>query len=108
MTTFDNREKGFESAFAHDDQLRFKAEMRRDRLIAEWAAELFGLSGEEAEAYVKEVVRADLEEVGDEDVFRKVKADFVARGVEISDHRLRKAMDEKLIEARRQIMVEVD
>ncbi|MGD8326664.1 MAG: DUF1476 domain-containing protein [Sphingomonadales bacterium] len=108
MTTFDNREKGFENAFAHDDQLRFKAEMRRDRLIAEWAAELFGLSGEDAEAYVKEVVRADLQEVGDDDVFRKVKADFIARGVEISDHRLHKAMDEKLIEARRQIMQEAD
>ena len=107
MTTFDDREKGFEGAFAHDDQLRFKTEMRRDRLVAEWAAELFGLSGDDAEAYVKDVVRADLEEVGDDDVFRKVKADFVARGVDISDHRLRKAMDELLIEARKQVMVEV-
>ena len=108
MTTFDDREQAFEGGFAHDDRLRFRTEMRRDRLIAEWAAELFGLSGDDAETYVKEVVRADLKEVGDDDVFQKVKADFVARGVDISDHRLRKAMDEKLIEARKQIMVEVD
>lgn len=106
MTTFDQREKNFETKFAHDEEMRFKAEVRRDRLVAQWAAELFGMSAEEAADYVKEVVRADLKEAGDEDVFEKVKADFVARDIEISDHRLRKAMDEKFEEAKRQIMNE--
>ncbi|MFZ5609142.1 MAG: DUF1476 domain-containing protein [Pseudomonadota bacterium] len=106
MTTFDNREKGFENKFAHDEELRFKAEMRRNKLLGLWAAELMGLSGPEAAAYAKEIVRADLREAGDEDVFAKLKSDFDARGIDMSNHRLRKMMEEKMAEARRQVVAE--
>ena len=73
MTTFDKREEGFEKKFAHDEELRFKATARRNRLFGQWAAEKLGLTGEEAAAYAKEVVMSDFEEAGDDDVFRKVR-----------------------------------
>lgn len=94
MTTFDKREEGFEKKFAHDEELRFKANARRNRLLGHWAAELLGLSGDAAAAYAKEVVMADFEEAGDDDVFRKVRKDFDAKGVAQSDHQLRRTMDE--------------
>ena len=72
MTTFDKREEGFEKKFAHDEELRFKANARRNKLLGHWAAEKLGLTGADAEAYAKEVVMADFEEAGDDDVFRKV------------------------------------
>ncbi len=103
MTTFDKRKDGYESKFAHDEALRFKAEARRNRLLGLWAAELLGKSGEDADAYAREVVRSDFEEPGDEDVFRKVRADFDAAGIEQSDHQLRRTMDELMEEAIRQI-----
>ena len=94
MSTFDKREDGFESKFAHDEELRFKATARRNKLLGLWAAEILGVTGDKAEDYAKEVVRADFEEPGDEDVFRKIRADFDAASVEQSDHQIRRTMDE--------------
>ncbi|MGI9412607.1 MAG: DUF1476 domain-containing protein [Hyphomicrobiales bacterium] len=103
MSTFDKREKGFEGKFAHDQELRFKAEARRNKLLGLWAAEHMGLTGDEAAAYAKEVVKADFEEPGDEDVFRKVRQDFDAKGVDQSDHQIRRTMDELMQTAIEQI-----
>ena len=94
MTTFDKREEGFEKKFAHDEELRFKANARRNKLLGLWAAEKLGLAGAEADAYAKEVVLVDFEEAGDQDVFKKVRKDFDAKGVAQSDHQLRRTMDE--------------
>jgi hypothetical protein len=103
MTTFDKREEGFEKQFAHDEELRFKATARRNRLLGQWAAGKLGLSGAEAEAYAKEVVLADFEEAGDDDVFRKLRKDFDAKGVTQSDHQIRRTMQELLEQAVAQI-----
>ncbi len=103
MTTFDKREEGFERKFAFDEELRFKANARRNRLLGLWAAEKLGLSGDEAANYAKTVVKADLEAPGDDDVFRRVRADFDAKGVAQSDHQIRRTMDELMAEAVRQV-----
>lgn len=103
MSTFDRREEAFEAKFARDEELRFKAEARRNKLLGLWAAELLGKSGAEAEAYAKEVVAADFEEAGDEDVFRKVRADFDANSVEQSDHQIRRTMTDLMEKAIAQI-----
>src|SRR5580704_7581005 len=92
MTTFDKREEGFEKQFAHDEELKFKATARRNKLLGMWAAEKLGLAGAEADAYAKSVVMADFEEPGDHDVFRKIRADFDAKKVEQSDHQIRRTM----------------
>ncbi len=94
MTTFDNRKEGFEKKFAHDEELRFKATARRNKLLGQWAAEKMGLSGDAAASYAKEVVAADFEEAGDDDVVRKVMADFKAKNVDQSEHQVRRTMDE--------------
>lgn len=97
MTTFDKREETFEKKFAHDEELRFKATARRNKNLGLWVAEKLGLSGAEAEAYAKTVVLADLEEPGDDDVFRKVRGDLDAKGRgSISDQEIRRTMDELL------------
>jgi hypothetical protein len=103
MTTFDKREEGFEKQFAHDEELRFKAMARRNKLLGLWAAEKLGLAGADADAYAKEVVMADFEESGDEDVFRKVRKDFDAKGVAQSDHQIRRTMVDLLATAVEQI-----
>jgi hypothetical protein len=103
MTTFDKREEGFEKQFAHDEELRFKANARRNKLLGLWAAGKLGMSGAEAEAYAKEVIVADLEEAGDDDVFRKLRKDFDAKGVKESDHQIRRTMDEFMAQAIAQI-----
>src|SRR3978361_1053377 len=103
MTTFDKREEGFEKKFAHDEELRFKANARRNKLLGLWAAEKLGVSGAAADAYAKEVVMADFEEAGDEDVFRKVRKDFDAKGVAQSDQDIRKTMIELMAQAIDQI-----
>jgi hypothetical protein len=103
MTTFEEREKAFEKKFAHDQELKFKAEARRNKMLGEWAAGLLGITGEGVEDYVKAVVRADLAQKGDEDVFQKIRADFDAKGVSVSDAELRAKMDEFLREAVEQI-----
>jgi len=99
MTTFDKREEGFEKQFAHDEELRFKANARRNKILGLWAAQKLGLSGTEAEAYAKEVVLSDFEEAGDHDVFRKIRKDFDAKGVTESDHQIRRTMDELMVKA---------
>lgn len=99
MTTFDEREKGFEKKFAHDQDLKFKSEARRNKLLAEWAAAKLGIAGEAVDDYVKAVRRADFEEAGDDDVFRKIRKDFDDKGVAISDAELRAAMDDFLAKA---------
>ena len=106
MTTFDDREDKYEKKFAHDAALRFKAEARRNKLLGLWAAGLLGKEGDAADAYAKEVIVADLEEAGDEDVFRKIRADFDAAGVDQSDHQIRRNMEECMAEAMKQIMSE--
>ncbi|MGD1886255.1 MAG: DUF1476 domain-containing protein [Cohaesibacteraceae bacterium] len=92
MSTFDKRQEGFENKFAHDEELRFKANARRNKMLGAWAAEKLGLSGDAAEAYAKSVLLADFEEPGDEDVYRKVKADFDEAKVDVSEHQLRREM----------------
>ena len=99
MTTFDDREKSFEKKFAMDQDLKFKAESRRNRAIAEWAGAKMGLEGAALEDYVKAVRKADLAEKGDDDVFRKLKADLAGKGVTISDADIRKKMGEFLSKA---------
>jgi hypothetical protein len=94
MTTFDKREEGFEKKFAHDEELRFKANARRNKMFGLWAAEQLGLSGDAANSYAKDVVMADFEEAGDDDVFKKVRKDLDAKGVALSDQDLRRAMVE--------------
>lgn len=106
MTTFDEREQAFERKFAHDESLRFKATARRNKLFGLWAAEKLGLSGQEAADYAKTVVKADFEEPGDEDVLRKVRGDFTAKGVDQSEHQLERTLSEKMEEAVRQIEAE--
>jgi hypothetical protein len=103
MTTFDKREEGFEKKFAHDEELRFKANARRNKLLGAWAAEKLGLAGPAAEAYAKEVVMADFEEAGDNDVFKKLRKDFDAKGVAQSDHQIRRTMDDLMEQAIAQI-----
>ena len=103
MSSFDKREEGFEKNFAHDQELRFKAAARRNKLLGLWAAEKLGKTGADAEAYAKIVIAADLEESGVEDVFRKVQSDLSAAGVSQSEHQIRRTMDELMAEAIRQI-----
>ena len=99
MTTFDDREKGYEKKFAHDADLKFKAESRRNKALAEWAGGLMGLIGPGLEDYIKAVRKADLAEKGDDDVFGKVKADLAAKGLNIADADIRKVMGEALAKA---------
>ena len=103
MTTFDKREEGFEKKFAHDEELRFKANARRNKLLGLWAAEKMSLSGPAADAYAKEVVVADFEEAGDDDVLRKVRKDLEAKGVAQSDQQIRQMMDALMVQAIEQI-----
>ncbi|MBA4757919.1 DUF1476 domain-containing protein [Sphingosinicella sp.] len=107
MTNLNDREKAFENRFARDAELQFKVTARRNRLLGNWAAEKLGLNTAEADAYSREVVAADFEEAGDDDVFRKVYGDLTAKGVEVTEHEVRRAMEEKLVEARRQFIEEV-
>ncbi len=106
MPSFDDREKSFERKFALDEELKFKSTARRNKLLGLWAAEKMGLSGDDAQAYAREVVKADFEEPGEEDVYRKIRADFDAKGVEQSEHQIRRAMADLLAEAVRQIEAE--
>ena len=103
MSQMSDREKAFENKFAHDEELKFRAMARRNKLLGLWAAEKMGKTGDAAEAYAKEVVLADFEEAGDEDVFRKVRKDFDAAGIQQSDHQIRRTMDELLATALEQI-----
>jgi hypothetical protein len=106
MSGMGDREKAFENKFAHDEALKFKAEARRNRLLGLWAAEKLGKAGADADAYAKEVIRSDFHEPGDDDVFRKIRVDFDAHGVDQSDHQIRRAMEELMVTAREQVMKE--
>jgi hypothetical protein len=99
MTTFDKREDAFEKQFAHDEELRFKATARRNKLLGLWAAEKLGLSGPEADSYALSVVMADFEEPGEHDVMRKIRKDFDAKGVTQSDHQISRTMTELMAKA---------
>ncbi|OFW72891.1 MAG: hypothetical protein A2W02_01195 [Alphaproteobacteria bacterium RBG_16_64_48] len=103
MASFEDREKGFERKFAHDEELKFKATARRNKLLGLWAAEQMGITGDAAQAYAREVIKADLVEPGEEDVFRKIRADFDAKGVDQSDHQIRRKMADTMGEAVGQI-----
>ena len=99
MTTFDKREEAFEQQFAHDEELRFKATARRNKLLGLWAAEKLGLTGAEADSYALSVVMSDFEEAGDHDVMRKIRKDFDAKGVAQSDHQISREMNELMAKA---------
>jgi hypothetical protein len=103
MTSFQDREKGFERKFALDQELKFKATARRNRLLGLWAAGLLGLTGDDAQAYARDVIKTNLAKSGDEDVFRKIRADFDAKDVSQSDHQIRRKMDDLMGEAVSQI-----
>ncbi len=103
MTTFDQRKDAFENKFAHDEELRFKATARRNKLLGLWAAEKLGKSGADADAYAKAVVVADFEEAGEEDVLRKVKNDFAQANVTVAEAEIRRVMAELLIQAAEEI-----
>jgi hypothetical protein len=104
MTDFNDRERGEEAKFAHDEDMAFRIAARRNRLLGQWAAEKMGLTAEETDAYAKEVVQAEFEEAGDEDVIRKVLGDLTSAGCEIDEAGVRAALEDKNVEARRQLM----
>ena len=106
MTDFKDRERGEERKFAMDEETAFRVAARRNRLLGQWAAEKMGLTPEETDAYAKAVVQADFEEAGDEDVIRKVLGDLTAAGVESDEASVRAMLEEKAVEARRQLMGE--
>lgn len=103
MSGIDDRGDAFEKKFAHDAELQFKAQARRNRLLGQWAAEKLGKTGDDIAEYAKEVVRSDFDEPGDEDVFRKVREDFDNAGIDQSDHQIRRTMEELMAEAIDQI-----
>jgi hypothetical protein len=104
MTQFNDRERAFESKFAHDEEMKFRLIARRNRLLGEWAASKMGLSEAETESYSKDVIRADFEEAGDEDVIRKVLGDLTAAGVDVEESEIRQCLEYKAVEAKRQII----
>lgn len=104
MTSFNDRERAFEAKFAHDSDIEFRITARRNRLLGQWAAEKMRLTAEETDAYAKAVVQADFEEAGDEDVIRKLLGDLTSAGIDIDDAAVRKALEDKTVEARRQFI----
>ena len=106
MTQFDDRERGEERKFAMDEETAFRVAARRNRLLGQWAAQKMGLTAEETDAYAKAVVQADFEEAGDEDVIRKVLGDLTQAGCEVDEAEVRGALEDKSVEARRQLMSE--
>ena len=101
MTTFDDRERAFESQYARDQEMQFKIVARRNRLLGHWAAKKMGLNEAEADAYARDVIRADFEEAGDDDVIRKLLGDLTSAGVEVDEAAIRQALEHKTVEARR-------
>jgi hypothetical protein len=104
MTQFNDRERAFEAKYARDEEMQFRITARRNRLLGMWAARQMGLSDAEAESYAKDVVRADFEEAGENDVIRKVLGDLTAAGVDCEEEQIREALRNKEIDARRQII----
>ena len=103
MTSMKDRQEGFERKFALDEEQKFRAVARRNKMLGLWAAEKLGKTGADADAYAKEVVVADIEEAGDHDVFRKIRKDFDAAGVDQSDHQIRRTMDELMAQAAEEV-----
>lgn len=103
MNTFKDREKGYEAKFAHDQESNFKINVRRNMLLGQWAAKMLGMEGEAATEYAKEVVKSDFQKAGDDDVVEKVLSDFKAKGVDMTEARLRSEMGNLLDVARRQL-----
>ena len=108
MSTFDDRERAFEAKYARDEEMQFRILARRKRLLGEWAARLMGLNEAEAEGYAKDVIRSDFEEAGEDDVVRKVLGDLTAAGVDTDESVIREAMGHKMVEARRQIIEQLN
>jgi hypothetical protein len=104
MTQFNDRERAFEAKYARDEEMQFRITARRNRLLGEWAARQMGLSEAETESYAKDVVRSDFEEAGEDDVVRKVLGDLTAAGIECDEDKVREALRNKEIDARRQII----
>ena len=104
MTTFDDRDRGFENQYARDEEMAFRVTARRNKLVGQWAAGLMKLTPEETDAYAKSVVQADFEEAGDEDVVRKLLGDLSAAGAEVEEAQVRQALVQQMIEARRQLL----
>lgn len=104
MTTFDDRERAFETKFARDEEMAFRITARRNRLLGTWAAGLMGLTAEETDAYAKAVVQADFEEAGDADVVRKILGDLLSANIDIDEGRVREALHDSTVEARRQLI----
>ena len=104
MTTFDDREQAFETKFARDEEMEFRIMARRNKLVGQWAAGLMQLTPEESEAYARSVVHAEFEEAGDDDVARKLLGDLTAAGVDVDEAAIRRALQEQLVDARRQLL----
>jgi hypothetical protein len=104
MTTFDDRERAFETKYARDQEMQFRVVARRNKLLGAWAARLMGLTEAEADSYAKDVIRAEFEEAGDEDVIRKLLGDLTAAGVDVDEQKIRDALEHRTVEARRQLM----
>ena len=104
MTTFDKREEGFEQQFAHDEELKFKATVRRNKWLGLWAAQKLGKGAQEADEYASELIAAELDENGDDLVFKKIRADFDAAGIDQSDHQIRRQMEEFFAKATEEII----
>ena len=104
MTTFDDRERAFETKYARDQEMQFRIVARRNRLLGHWAGRLMGLTETEAENYAKDVIHADFEEAGDEVVIRILLGDLTSAGVEIDDARIREALEHRTVEARRELI----
>ena len=104
MTTFDDRERAFENMFARDQEMQFKIHARRDKLLGKWAAGRMGLTQAESDSYGRDLVHSDFEMAGDEDIVKKLLGDFTAAGIDIDETEIRAAIDEKTIEARRQLI----
>lgn len=104
MTTFDDRERAFEAQFARIEEMQFKIAARRNKVLGAWAAKQMGLSAVEAEAYARDVIRADFEEAGDEDVIRKLLGDLTSAGIDIDEAAIRAQVDLKTVDARRQLI----
>ncbi len=104
MTTFDDREKAQEAKFVREEEMAFRVTARRNKLLGQWAASRMGLTPEETDSYAKSVVQADFEEVGDEDVIRKLLGDLTGAQVETSEDEIRQALADMTVEARRQLM----
>lgn len=106
MTTFDDREKSFEKKFQHDQEIQFKVNARKNKLLGLWAAGLLGKAGADAESYAKDVVMADFEKPGDSDVIHKLMKDLAAAGKPMEDHTIRKQGERLMVEAKKQVMAE--